>query len=171
MLETSLAVLNDAGVAPEAAVYSRWADMRYRVQTHEIQVQLPLEFTGTDLRGDLHERFERQYHELFGYTLENREIEITGCRLRAQGPTPKPIAPRLEEKRAASSPLKQKRPVYFAEQGGFADCAVYDRYALVPGIELQGPAIIEEADSTTVVDAGTAVTVDEFLNLRLELRQ
>lgn len=171
MLETSLAVLNDAGVAAEAAVYSRWADMRYRVQTHEIQVQLPLEFTGSDIRRDLHERFERQYHELFGYTLENREIEITGCRLRAQGPTPKPIAPRLEAQRAYTSALKQKRPVYFAEQGGFAECAVYDRYALAPSIELQGPAIIEEADSTTVVDPATDVTVDEFLNLRLELRQ
>lgn len=171
MLETSLAVLDDAGVSPEAAVYSRWAAMRYRVQTHEIEVQLPLEFTVADIRQDLHERFERSYYELFGYTLPNREIEITGCRLRAQGPTPKPIAPRLEQKRESTSPLKQPRPVYFAEQGGYVECAVYDRYALAPGIELHGPAVIEEADSTTVVDAGTVVTVDEFLNLRLELRQ
>ena len=73
---------------------------------------------------------------------------------------------------AARVPLapKSTRKAYFPEARGYVDTPVYDRYALQPGAAFQGPAIIEERESTTIVDAGAALTVNEqgFLFIDLE---
>ena len=60
--------------------------------------------------------------------------------------------------------MKGARQVYFPETG-FTECQVYDRYALLPGEEFQGPAVVEERESTTVIGPGAAVAVDAHLNL------
>ena len=57
------------------------------------------------------------------------------------------------------------RPVYFAEAGGFVDCAVLNRYRLPAGALIPGPAVVEEFDSTTVVHPGYQATVDQYGNL------
>jgi N-methylhydantoinase A len=64
--------------------------------------------------------------------------------------------------------LKEPRPAYFAEVGGFVDCSIYDRYKLEPGHEIQGPAIVEEVDSTTVIHPGYRAVADKFGNLFLQ---
>ena len=58
-----------------------------------------------------------------------------------------------------------QRPVFFDEAGGFVDCKIYDRDLLAPGHAIDGPAIIEQVDSTTVVYPGQRVVVDEYLNI------
>jgi N-methylhydantoinase A len=58
-----------------------------------------------------------------------------------------------------------RRPVYFAETGGYGDCPIYDRYRLRAGNVVAGPAIVEEFDSTTVIHPGYAATVDRYGNL------
>ena len=70
--------------------------------------------------------------------------------------------------RDATGALKGTRSVYFAETGGRKDCPIYDRYALQSGNEIQGPAIMEEVDSTTVVHPGYRVDVDRYGNLFLQ---
>ena len=55
-----------------------------------------------------------------------------------------------------------RRPVYFAERGGFVDCTVYDRYDLGAGAAIAGPAIVEEVDSTTTVHPGYGVAIDAY---------
>ena len=62
---------------------------------------------------------------------------------------------------------KAVRPAYFAEAGGFASCPIYDRYRLAVADVVCGPAIIEEADSTTVVHPGYRATVNRYGNLIL----
>ena len=59
------------------------------------------------------------------------------------------------------------RLVYFEEAGGFADCPVYDRTRLRPGNVIQGPAIVEQMDATTVILPGQRATVDAWANLLL----
>ena len=63
---------------------------------------------------------------------------------------------------------KGRRPVYFAERGGFVSCPVYDRYLLATGAVVEGPAIVEELDSTTVIHPGYRALVDRFGNLLLK---
>jgi N-methylhydantoinase A/oxoprolinase/acetone carboxylase beta subunit len=60
--------------------------------------------------------------------------------------------------------------VYFAAAGGFAQAEIYNRYLLQPGSVVDGPAVIEERDSTTLVPPGSTATVDRFRNLILRSR-
>src|SRR5216110_1317809 len=69
----------------------------------------------------------------------------------------------------AANPLKAPRMAYFAEAGGFVETAVYDRYALDPGAEFTGPAIVEERESTAVVGPGARCRVDDGLALIVEI--
>ena len=59
------------------------------------------------------------------------------------------------------------RKVYFDDAGGFVDCPVYERNGLSPGDVLQGPAIVEQMDATTVIPPDFRARVDEFSNLLL----
>src|SRR5207248_696411 len=65
--------------------------------------------------------------------------------------------------------LKGRRRAWFPETRGWTECAVYDRYALAPGSRLNGPAIVEERESTSVLPPGTSATVDEYANLIVEI--
>lgn len=69
---------------------------------------------------------------------------------------------------AAQKPI---RPVYFRERGGYADCPVYGRYRLPGGVVVNGPALAEEFDSTTVIHPGFGGRVDRFGNLWLGLAE
>ena len=57
------------------------------------------------------------------------------------------------------------RQVFFAEAGGFTDCPSYDRYRLPARGVVEGPAIVEEMDSTTVIHPGFRAEVDRYGNL------
>ena len=80
------------------------------------------------------------------------------------------VYPRVSGKYARRRPLsaaapKGRRRAWFPEAGGFTETPVYDRYALGAGARLEGPAIVEERESTTVLPPGTVATVDEWANL------
>ncbi len=57
------------------------------------------------------------------------------------------------------------RAVYFAESGDYVDCPIYDRYRLGRGARVAGPAVVEELDSTVVVNPGYVAEVDRYGNL------
>ncbi len=59
-----------------------------------------------------------------------------------------------------------RRPVYF---GGWIDTPIYDRAALRPGHTFDGPAILEQADTTSVIEPGMAARVDGFGNILVEM--
>lgn len=169
MLESSLEVLEQAGISQQAAQHTRWADMRYRAQTHEIDVELP---EGSLVDGDLAEirqRFEHRYRKLYGYTLADRAIEITRCRLRAESQRPKAFEPHLFLRQSGGKARKSQRPAYFPDVGWVENCNVYDRYALQPGDVIVGPAIVEERDATAVLDPGTRTEVGARSNLQVEI--
>jgi N-methylhydantoinase A len=69
---------------------------------------------------------------------------------------------------AMAPPRKGTRKAYFPEAAGFLDTPVYDRYALRPGAAFEGPAIIEERESTTVVGPAAHITVDAALTVIAE---
>ena len=58
------------------------------------------------------------------------------------------------------------RPVYF---GGWMDTPIYDRATLRPGAAFTGPAIVEQADTTSVIEPGMAARVDPFGNILVEM--
>ena len=69
------------------------------------------------------------------------------------------------ESKGVRNPRKGSRPVFFAEAGRFLDTPVYDHYALAPGVTVQGPAIVEQRESTVVVGPNATASLDENYNL------
>ena len=70
---------------------------------------------------------------------------------------------------ATSRPPAAVRDAYFPAAGGYVETPVYDRYALEPGARLEGPAIVEERESTFVVAPGQRAEVTPELSLEVTL--
>jgi N-methylhydantoinase A len=86
----------------------------------------------------------------------------------ASGPTPNVVL-NFEGQRLDTGPAeKGERQVYFPETG-FAPCKVYNRYALSPGSEFRGPAVVEERESTVVAGPDTTLSIDGHLNLIIDI--
>ncbi|MCZ7567155.1 MAG: hydantoinase/oxoprolinase family protein [Ardenticatenaceae bacterium] len=167
------ATLAEAGVPEEEMHFIRQADLRHVGQGHEIVVALPYEhLTTVDLNHELRPRFYERYEEIYGHAHRHLDLEITTCRLTASGPRPR-VA--LQEVASSGEPaevaVKGQRPAYFAELGGFMETPIYDRYRLMAGMTFEGPAIVEERDSTAVIGPGASVTVDRFANLIVTLTE
>jgi N-methylhydantoinase A len=112
--------------------------------------------------------FEETYRELYGRKGPDVPLEIINWRVVASGPRPEMTFKFSSDTSARSDPRKGSRRAYFPECGGFVDTAVYDRYALKPGMKFDGPAIVEERESTLIVGARGRARVDERLNVITE---
>jgi N-methylhydantoinase A len=91
-------------------------------------------------------------------------VEFVNFTVTAIGPTADPRVPALMPR--AGDPRKQSRPGYFRTQG-WAESEVYDRELLNTGTVVEGPAVIEERMSTTIVHPGQTLSVDEYGNCLL----
>src|SRR6202008_3853003 len=86
-------------------------------------------------------------------------------RVRVVGPAPPLDLDQTETPAPGRAKQKGVRQAWFGD--GFVEAAVYDRYALEPGDCVEGPAIVEEREATTVVPPGDRLTVDAHRNLRI----
>ena len=163
-------LLDGAGVAPRDIRIRRDAAIRYRGQTFDLFVPAP---AGRLRREDLQvmeaafvERYRTRYHR----TNPGHPIEVVSWRVVVSGPRPDHRPQTVAAAADGDRALKGRRQVYMPETGGFEDCPVYDRYALGAGANIEGPAVVEEAESTVVIGAGAEVRADEHNNLHLTLQ-
>ena len=164
--EEGRATLVDAGVPEEEMRFVRQADLRHVGQGHEIVVELPHgDLAGVDLEQELKPHFYESYERIYGHAHRHLDLEITTCRLTASGPKPTVTLEELREGGSLEAAVKGSREAFFAEAGGFVETPLYDRSKLAPGVTFEGPAIVEEVDSTAVIGPGTTVTVDAYANL------
>jgi N-methylhydantoinase A len=98
------------------------------------------------------------------------DVELVNARLTATAPTPTGRLRRHTERGTAKAAQTGVRPVYFGEARGWVRTAIYDRGRLRSGARLEGPAIVEQADSTTVLPPGVVASVDPYLNLIVDLK-
>ena len=152
--------LGREGMAEAAMEFRRQADLRYVGQSHELTLPLTTEALGSAQLEQLLDQFHRTHDRAYGFSAPGEDVELVSVRLSAIGQIAKPALAPLA-KAAEEATAKGQRPVYFAESEGYVDCPVYDRYALGAGAVVQGPAIVEEIDSTTVVHPQYQVRVDE----------
>ncbi|MGE3067658.1 MAG: hydantoinase/oxoprolinase family protein, partial [Hyphomicrobiaceae bacterium] len=141
-------------------------DARYVGQNHEVAV------AGDDLARDglaaFLERFATAHAREYGYAIPGRAVEIVNCRLQARGQVPRPPLNRAAS-RHEQPPEIGRRRVHFGPHG-WLDTPVLARARLAPGAEREGPAIINEMSSTTVVPPGDAFRIDEIGNILIEIR-
>jgi len=156
---------------PEQVTFRRWADMRYRGQGHEIRVPLSAGGLGPGSEAALRTAFEQAYTAIYGHSAPDVPVDVVSWRLAAQGPRPALRLPGGTGAGRGAGPepaLKTRRPAYLPERGGYAEVAVYDRYRLAPGDAFDGPAIVEERESTAVVGPDARARVDDWQNLVIE---
>ncbi len=162
------AILEQSGLAPDDIVYERTADMRYTGQGHEVSVPIPDGALDASHLVAITEAFERTYEHMYGRTVPDVVVEVINWRVVARGPE-QPLNFSTRGSRAAGGEARKgTRPVYSAGRGEFVETAVYDRYALTPGMTFPGPAIVEERESTLVVTARSHARVDDNLNVIVE---
>jgi N-methylhydantoinase A len=136
----------------------RTISMRYAGQNYEQDIPVVSEIGSDAVLRRIFAAFERRHEEFYGYSISGEVIELIRFNVTAVGRTPKPALARLEA-RGTASPTGE-RPVYFAESG-MLPTAIYRRELLTAGARLDGPAVIEEAGSTSLVHPGNHLTVDE----------
>jgi N-methylhydantoinase A len=127
--------------------------MRYAGQNYEHEVPVPTALTEDALRHAL-VSFERIHAERYGYAIAGEEIELVAFHVTVSGRRP---SPRLVA-RAVAEDVASQRIVSFRGYGALPT-AVFRRYALPIDTQLQGPCILEEEGSTTLVEPGMAVRV------------
>jgi N-methylhydantoinase A len=163
----ALGNLDEAGVDRAAATLERLGELRYRGQGHAIEVALADPRAG-DWVARTRASFEERYRALYGRVEPAGEIEVVTWRVIARGPRPVPATARSAAG-ATGTALHGRRPVFCTRARGFRDAAVYDRYRLVPGDRIIGPAVVEERESTAVVPDGARAWLDTSGHLVIDL--
>ena len=156
------------GLAASAITYQRTADMRYVGQGHEVAVALPDGVLGGANLSRIAAAFEKTYETLYGRKGPDVPLEVINWRVVASGPRPAMNVKLPRDPAQRTDARKGSRLAYFPEFGRFVETPVYDRYALAPGMQLDGPAIVEERESTLIVGARGRARVDERLNVTVE---
>ena len=155
-VRADLARLGGAG-APR---WLRYAYMRYVGQGYERKVDLPDGPIDGSYPDKVGEAFVEGYLRNFGFTDPDAGIEAIDWCLVATVPGDRDAPRRFDGLgEAGGSAVVGARRAWFPELDGFAECDVVDRYRLREGDAFEGPAIVEERESTTVVLPGDAVTV------------
>jgi N-methylhydantoinase A len=148
----------------ETLLLERAADLRYAGQSHELTVPVE-EPAAAALLG----RFHALHQERYGYSDADSAVEVVTLRLRAVSPVEGPRLEPLPEGGPDATPARiGERSVWFSGGGGAVEAAVFDRERLLAGNVLDGPALVLQVDSTTVVPPGWRATVDTWGNLVLE---
>ena len=151
---------------------TRGADMRYVLQEHAVTVDLPVELFKNEDRDGIKSRFDAVHQTRYGFSVPNEKAEIVSLRGAIIGEMKKPAFEPIAkgEAKPEAGAGRGSRTVYFASTG-FVDTPTFDRAALKAGNRIEGPALIEEHASTTVVHPGDMLEVDAFGDLIIEVRR
>lgn len=159
----------EEGIRKDTVYFERHINMRYEGQEHTISVNLPSgKISATEI-GGLINRFKDAYQREYTYRLDN-DVEIVSYNLIAYATVDRPELAKLPCSGDAAAAVKGKRNVDFDEKG-VVEATIYDREKLMSGAKFTGPAIVEEAGSTTVVFPGQSVLVDEYGNLHIAIQE
>ncbi|MFZ0422860.1 MAG: hydantoinase/oxoprolinase family protein [Xanthobacteraceae bacterium] len=154
----AVARLEEDGIERSRIRLVREADVRYAGQSMEVRVSAPAGLIDTAFIRATIGAFHAAHLKAFGYNYAGRQkVELVNFCVSGFGMIDRPTIPKL----ATAKPAEPcgMRPVYFG--GAFRQTPIYDRSALPAGFHLEGPAVIEEFGSTTVVFPGQQVDVDQ----------
>ncbi|MDP2726888.1 MAG: hydantoinase/oxoprolinase family protein, partial [Dehalococcoidia bacterium] len=171
MEEQGVQMLKGAGIKASDVTIQRSCEMRYIGQGHEIEVPIPPGRLGPTDVSIMQENYDREYQRLYHRINPGYKVECLNWRVVARGPKPELSLRRFPGNgKTVQQAIKGSRPVYFPEYGEYRSCTVYDRYGLFQGAAFEGPAIVEERESTTVIGPGGHATTDEYLNLIVDVK-
>jgi N-methylhydantoinase A len=154
----AIATLERDGIARTRIRLAREADVRYAGQSMEVRIPAPAGPIDAAFISGLVAAFHAAHLKAFGYNYAGRQkVEIVNFCVSGFGTNDRPKIPEVDSGSGAN-PARANRAVYFA--GAFRNTPIYDRSALPAGFRLDGPAVIEEFGSTSVVFPGQNLEVD-----------
>ena len=162
MEKEGAAVLQKAGTT-EKITYDRLIDMRFVGQGAETNVSVPdRDFTQMTVE-EIRQLFDQKYQVLYGRTYTESPAEFVSFKVRASLPQRILKLPEIDKKvTSLEDAIKGQRLAYSPIAKDFIPYKVYDHYSLFPGATFDGPAIIEERESTAIVGEDTSISVDEY---------
>jgi N-methylhydantoinase A len=160
----------EEGIAMTARRVALTVDMRYAGQNYELSVPLSDGPVTSRVIDGLADGFGAAHQRLYGFVAEGEPMQLVTFRAEATGVVRK--ADLRPSPDAGPDPRQAeygRRDVWLREAGGFVPCPLYDRERLAAGNRIEGPAIVDQMDTTTFLPPGAVATVDPYLNLIVEL--
>jgi N-methylhydantoinase A len=174
MEEEAIKLLESEHISRDSIQHVYSLDMRYIKQYHEVNVKV----TKKDIEEGSISRMAGQFHpehnRLYGYSLEEQEtpLELINLRLLSTGITVKPGFKKEDyDGGDPGKALKKRRSVYLPGEKAFREVPVYDGHKLMYGNRVQGPAIIEQVNTTTFVSPEYSVLCDRYGSYTMYLKE
>ena len=165
MEEAALTNLMQEQFAREQLSTLRSAGMRYRGQSYEVSVPVAELNTDVDLAA-LGKRFHEAHRRRYGHMAESEAIEIVNFQVTAVGAIPKPQFSAVATSATPRPAPHETRTAYFGPSDA-VQVPVFRRSTLAAGTVIDGPAVIEEKTSTTVLYPGQRAAIDGYLNIAI----
>ena len=161
------AAVAKAKVEAAEIVVTRAADMRYVGQEHAVTVDLPMGLFVKQDRNGIKAEFDKTHELRYGTSAPREPAEIVSLRTTVTGVMSKPPLAKIAKGKTEPDVVAHtgSRQIYFAGAGGFVETRSFARTALRAGNRINGPAVIEEHASTTVLLPNDSLLVDDFGNL------
>ncbi len=161
------AQLTREGIPRERWRLARSCDLRYFGQAYELNIGVEgVIHTAEDLK-QIGASFHATHRRTYGHAMEGDPIDVANYRVRAIGLSPEQAW--REPPPGEQDACKGHRDIYF--EGGYQRCTIYERRRLSPGQQVDGPAVIEQAGSTTLLSAGDRARVDRYGSLIITLNR
>jgi len=165
--DNGMAMLNAAQTPFKARDVVVELDMAYLGQTHTVSVPLPVRLTNGIItppsRADISAAFDGAYLATYGRLLDKGVRRVINLRTAVIGRRPRFDLATLAPDGTGSAAAKGHRQVHFGDT--WHDTGIYDRLPLPVGTVIIGPAILEQPDTTILIEPGLAGTVDPFGNV------
>ena len=160
--------MQQEGVLADEVTLVRMADIRYAGQGYELEIPVSSGKLTEQSMKNAEDQFHLAHERMYGYSTPDRPIETVNLRITALTtlPQPKFVPSELIQRKNPEKARDGLRNVYF--YGQFVETFIYYRPLLQPGDRIDGPAVIEQEDSTTLVWEDQIARVDAFSNLLLE---
>jgi len=149
------------------AMINRSVDLRYKGQTSQVNVAVPNREIDAAAIATVEERFHEQYAAMYGHANPDKILEGVTWRLEVVDEVEDIEKSPLVHEGDIDDAVKHHREIYV--DGEFENVPVYDRYAIPAETTFDGPAIVEETESTIVVEATSEITVDGAGNLIISI--
>lgn len=158
------AQLEREGVEPANMVLSRTVEMMYQGQWRSLEVAAPSQVTDvTDLVESFHAEHEREYN----YARKEADVSFFRVAVKAVGIVPKAELQKHAVRPHTPEPLGHRSARFDGQEH---NAAIFQRETLEAGARIEGPAIIEQFDSTTVVPPAMSAEVDAYMNIRIDTK-
>ena len=160
--------LKSEGVTQVDEQLVRSADLRYEHQGWEITVDVPGGDVTQNTLSKMIENFHELHNRLYTYNLPDTPVELVNLRVSAIGALPRHPMVEIERANGSKPTPVSTRDVHFTRSEGHLKTPVYRRESLLTGMEIYGPAVIEQKDTTTLLWPHFTANVDKFGNLIIE---